>query len=195
MPLQTPITYAITSGATTAQTTPDDPEFANVLRLVEAVVTARVSLVQIREKALTTGVLYELATHAVRITRGTETRVLVNDRLDVARAAGADGVHLTARSLPAHVVRKICGDDFLIGVSTHTLEEAQAASNADFIVFGPIFETGSKQPQGLGKLREITSELKGFPVLAIGGINHHNARDCYRAGASGIAAIRLFNES
>lgn len=121
--------------------------------------------------------------------------MLVNDRFDVARAAGADGVHLTARSLPANVVREICCDDFLIGVSTHTLDEAQAASTADFIVFGPIFETGSKTPQGLEKLREVTSVLKGFPVLAIGGINHHNAEDCYRAGASGIAAIRMFNES
>ena len=195
MRLQLPIIYAITSGATTAQTTPDDPEFANVLRLVETVVTARVSLVQIREKALTTRVLYELATRAVSITRGSETRVLVNDRFDVARASGADGVHLTARSLPADVVREICGDDFLIGVSTHTLEEVRAALEADFIVFGPVFATGSKQPQGLEKLREVTSELKGFPVLAIGGINRNNAQDCYRAGASGIAAIRLFNES
>lgn len=199
MPFQLPIIYAITSGATTAQTTPEDPDFANVLRLVEAAVGAEVSLVQIREKALTARVLYELATRAASITRGTATRLLVNDRFDVARAAGADGVHLPSNSLPAHVVREICGNDFLIGVSTHSLEEAQracapAATAADFVVFGPVFETGSKQPQGLDKLREVASALKGFPVVAIGGINRDNAAQCYEAGASGVAAIRLFSD-
>ena len=195
MPLQLPITCAITSGATTARTTPDDPEFAHVLRLVEAVVATQVSFVQIREKALTARVLYELAKRAVSITRGTATRVLVNDRFDVARAAGADGVHLPSNSLPAEVVREICGDDFVIGVSTHSLEEARTASKtgADFVVFGPVFATGSKKPQGLERLREVTSALKGFPVVAIGGIDLNNAADCARAGASGIAAIRLFN--
>jgi len=122
--------------------------------------------------------------------------VLVNDRLDIARAAGVDGVHLTASSLPTHLVREICGKDFLIGVSTHSFEEARSASKAgaDFIVFGPVFATGSKQPQGLEKLREVTEALSGFPVLAIGGVNVENANDCFRAGASGVAAIRLFNE-
>jgi thiamine-phosphate pyrophosphorylase len=119
--------------------------------------------------------------------------LLVNDRFDVARAAGADGVHLPSNSLPAHLVREICGNDFLIGVSTHSLEEARAAMAADFIVFGPVFATGSKQPQGLEKLREVTSALSGFPVVAIGGIDLDNAEECFRAGASGIAAIRLFS--
>ena len=120
--------------------------------------------------------------------------MLVNDRFDVARAAGADGVHLPSNSLPAQVVREICGDDFVVGVSTHSLEEARTASKAgaDFVVFGPVFATGSKQPQGLEKLREVTSALKGFPVVAIGGIDQNNAADCSQAGASGIAAIRLF---
>ena len=154
---------------------------------------AEISLVQIREKALTTRVLYELATRAVAITRGTATRLLVNDRFDVARAAGADGVHLPSRSLPAERVRQICGHDFLIGVSTHSLDEARAAAEADFVVFGPIFATGSKQPQGLEKLREVADALQGFPVVAIGGIDQENAADCFQAGASGIAAIRLFS--
>jgi thiamine-phosphate pyrophosphorylase len=141
-------------------------------------------------------VVFELATRAAALTRGTATRVLVNDRFDIARAAGVSGVHLTSRSLPTHLVREICGNDFVIGVSTHSLEEAQSASKAqaDFVVFGPVFATGSKQPQGLEKLREVTQALSGFPVLAIGGINLENANDCFQAGASGIAAIRLFNE-
>ena len=143
-------------------------------------------------------VLYELTARAAEITRDSETRLLVNDRVDIARAAGADGVHLTAHSLPAEVVREICGPDFLIGVSTHSLAEARAAQvgGADFVVFGPVFETESKRafgaPQGLDKLRELTIALAEFPVLAIGGITRENTASCIAAGASGIARISLF---
>jgi thiamine-phosphate pyrophosphorylase len=143
-------------------------------------------------------VLYELILRAVEIARGSLTRVLINDRADIALAAGADGVHLTARSLPADVVRSMCGPEFLIGVSTHSLAEARAAQvgGADFVVFGPIFDTESKrafgEPQGLDKLREVTSELGEFPVLAIGGITHENSAACIEAGASGFAGISLF---
>jgi len=107
-------------------------------------------------------------------------------------------VHLTAQSLPADVVRNICGPDFLIGVSTHSLAEARAAhaADADFVVFGPIFDTESKrafgEPQGLDKLREITSALGEFPVIAIGGITCENFASCIAAGASGIAGISMF---
>ena len=145
--------------------------------------------------------LYELTERAVEITRGSETRLLVNDRSDIARAAGAGGVHLTSHSLRAEVVRKIYGPEFLIGVSTHSLDEARAArvGGADFVVFGPVFETESKrefgEPQGLKRLEEITRELRGFPVVAIGGITLDNARSCFDAGASGVAAIRLLNDA
>ena len=201
MPLQLPlpIIYVITSGATTAKTTAKTPEFSDILQLVEAAAAAEVPLVQLREKSLSARVLYDLTTRAVEITRDTATRLLVNDRFDIARAAGADGVQLTERSLPANVVRRICGEDFLIGVSTHSLDTAlkARAEGADFVVFGPVFETESKRafgpPQGLEKLREVTSVLKGFPVLAIGGIDLDNVNDCFYAGASGMAAIRLFN--
>ena len=143
-------------------------------------------------------VLYDLTAHAVEITRGSRTRLLVNDRVDIALAAGADGVHLTTRSLPADVVRNICGPDFLIGVSTHSLAEARFAQSAgaDFVVFGPVFDTESKrafgEPQGLDKLREVTNALGEFPVLAIGGITRENFAACVDAGASGIAGISLF---
>ena len=142
--------------------------------------------------------LYDLTARAVEITRDTKTRLLVNDRVDIARAAGADGVHLTVHSLPADVVREIGGPDFLIGVSTHSLAEARAAqvAGADFVMFGPIFETESKRafgaPQGLDKLREVTLALGEFPVLAIGGITRENTASCIEAGASGIAGISLF---
>jgi thiamine-phosphate pyrophosphorylase len=197
--LPPPILYAITSGATTSKTTPDDNEFTGILNLVHAAVAAQVSLVQIREKMLSARVLYELVARAATITRDSSTRLLVNDRFDVARAASADGVHLTSVSLPASVVRELCGPEFLIGASTHSLEEARAARDggADFVVFGPVFETESKRaygpPQGLDKLRLVTSDLKGFPVLAIGGTTLDNAASCYQAGASGIAGIRLFD--
>lgn len=201
MPFKFPITYAITGGSTTAKTTPDDPEFSHLLRWIEAAVNAKLSLVQIREKALRPRVLFALAERAATITRGSETRLLVNDRFDVARAAGADvGVQLTTQSLPVSIVRSLCGEDFLMGVSTHSLETARTAAKdgADFVVFGPVFETESKRvfgpPQGLDKLREVTMALQGFPVVAIGGIDRENMQQCYEAGASGVAAIRLFSE-
>lgn len=194
MPLQLPrpIVYPITSGTTTTQTIPD------LLRFVQAVVNEQFPIVQIREKSLPGRVLYELTVHAVAITRGSQTRLLVNDRVDIALAAGADGVHLTARSLPANVVRNICGPDFLIGVSTHSLAEAQVAkaTGADFVVFGPVFDTELKrtfgEPQGLDKLRDVTSTLGEFPVIAIGGITDDNIAACISVGASGIAGISLF---
>lgn len=193
MPLDLPIIYPITNGATR---TPED-----ILPLIEAAVSAKVPLFQIREKLLPGRVLYELVNRAVEITRGSDTRLLVNDRSDIARATGADGVHLTGQSLPADVMRKIYGPEFLIGVSTHSREEARMARvrGADFVVFGPVFATESKrefgEPQGLEKLREITSELRGFPVVAIGGITLDNVAACFEAGASGVAAIRLLNDA
>jgi len=199
MPLQLPIIYPITSGTTTPQTTPDG--FTNILRLVRAAVDAEVPVFQIREKSLHARVLFDLVVRAAEITRGSKTRLLVNDRSDIARAAGADGVHLTTQSLPAEVVRNICGAEFLIGVSTHSLAEAQAAraACADFVVFGPVFDTESKrtygEPQGLSRLAEVTRELGEFPVVAIGGITVENVRECFDAGASGVAAISMLNDA
>jgi len=190
--LPLPIIYPITSGTATVQ---------QILQLVEAGVAARVPLFQIREKTLSGRALYELTARAVEITRGSDTRLLVNDRSDIARAAGADGVHLTSQSLPAAILRAIYGPDFLIGVSTHSLDEARAAQagGADFVVFGPVFETESKrefgEPQRLNKLEQVTSELRDFPVVAIGGITLDNVRACFDAGARGVAAIRLLNDA
>jgi len=127
--------------------------------------------------------------------------LLVNERADIARAAGADGVHLPARSLDAATVRATFGADFLIGVSTHSVAEVRAArtAEADFVVFGPVFQSPSKTiygaPLGLGKLQAAAAECAPFPVIALGGIDQSGAADCLRAGASGIAAIRLFSES
>ena len=202
MPLNpnTPISYLITDGRTRPETTAASPEFTRLLTLVGAGVAARVSLIQLREKLLRPRLLYELTAQAVALTKGSPTRLLVNDRADIALAAGADGVHLTTRSLDAAVIRRISNSNFLIGVSTHSLAEAQAAhaAGADFAVFGPVFDTPSKQaygtPIGLEGLREAARALAPFPLLALGGITRDNLPQALSAGARGIAAIRLFGE-
>lgn len=196
--LTKPIIYLITSGQTTFRTTPQSESFSRLLKLVEAAVSAEIELIQLREKNLSTKVLFDLTTRAAAIARGSQSRLLVNDRADVAQAADAAGVHLTSRSIEASVIRKVFGDEFLIGVSTHSIEEVQAAQagGADFVVFGPVFETASKleygPPLGVEKLREVTAKAESFPVLALGGVSLDNVGDCFRAGASGVAAIRMF---
>ena len=163
---------------------------------MQAAVAARIDLVQIREKNLSASVLYQLAASAAGITKGSATQLLINDRSDIAAAAGADGVHLTTSSLPTAVVRQTFGEEFLIGVSTHSLAEAKLARSggADFVVFGPVFETASKQEYGetlgLPNLATVCAELSPLPVLALGGVEIRNVRDCLRAGARGVAAIR-----
>jgi thiamine-phosphate pyrophosphorylase len=198
---QKPILYLITRGATTAETHPGSKDFHDLLTLVRAAVAAGIDLIQLREKQLTARTLFELTRQAVAITRGSDTALLVNDRADIARAAGADGVHLAANSLAAQLVRRTFGPNFLIGVSTHSQLELQHAKDegADFAVFGPVFETSSKMqygpPLGLNKLQEAAAAVAPFPVIAIGGITSTNATECLRGGAAGIAAIGLFSEA
>jgi thiamine-phosphate pyrophosphorylase len=158
-------------------------------------------LVQIREKDLDARSLVELARFAVAETREAGVRVFINDRLDVALAAGAAGVHLGEKSLPLEAViewRRSTGrSDFQVGVSCHSLESARVAEQggADYIFFGPVYATPSKAafgaPQGIERLRVVCRSVE-IPVLAIGGINLENAGACVEAGAAGIAAIRMF---
>lgn len=196
--LRRPLTYLITSGATSGETTVASVEFDALLSLVRSAVAAHVSLVQLREKNLSARMLHDLAARASRLACGSATRVVVNDRADIAHAAGCDGVQLTTRSLAAAVVRRAFGEDFLIGISTHSLAEARAARDggADFAVFGPVFDTPSKRayglPLGLEVLREAAHALSPFPLVAVGGIDEENVREVLRAGAAGVAAIRLF---
>jgi thiamine-phosphate pyrophosphorylase len=198
--LSKPILYLITRGASTETTTPESPEFRQILEQVSAAVAAGLELIQLREKRLTARVLFELSEQSVALTRGSATRLLVNDRADVAAAAGANGVHLTTQSIDAATIRRTFGKDFLIGVSTHSHAEAEVAKEggADFVVFGPVFATLSKEnygpPTGLGKLEGVAKQLAAFPVLALGGVDATNARECLQAGAVGIAGISLFEE-
>jgi thiamine-phosphate pyrophosphorylase len=128
------------------------------------------------------------------------TKLLINDRADIAAGAGADGVHLATSSLPCEVVRRAFGEQLLIGVSSHSLEEVSRArrNGADFVVFGPVFDTTSKReygpPVGIENLRSVTGKMAPFPVIALGGVAMDKVADCIWAGARGIAAIRMLND-
>jgi len=175
-----------------------------LLEIIRHAATAGVDWIQIREKDLEARSLAELARLAVADARETRASILVNDRLDVALTAGAAGVHLGETSLPVEAVaewrRSGRRTDFRMGVSCHSAEAACAAerAGADYILFGPVFATPSKAafgaPQGIQRLREVCVAVR-IPVLAIGGIRIENAASCIAAGATGVAAIRLFQES
>ena len=167
---------------------------------------AGVDWVQIRERDLPARDLLALARRVVRAAAPShrDVRVILNDRVDVALAARAAGVHLGSESLPVREVLQWCraGNaprNWLIGSSCHSLEGAREAESAgaSYIFFGPVFATPSKipfgPPQGLGKLEEVCGAV-GIPVIAIGGVNRANGGECLRAGAAGVAAIRLFQE-
>jgi thiamine-phosphate pyrophosphorylase len=167
-----------------------DRRQADVLACARRGVDLGIDMIQVREKDLSAKELLDLVCRIRDIAAGTTTRVLVNDRLDVALAAGVDGVHLPANGLPAERVRSFVK---LLGVSTHTITEAVAAekARADFIVFGPIFDTPGKTAVGLARLRQVAAAVH-IPVLAIGGITSETIDQVLAAGAAGIAGIRLF---
>jgi thiamine-phosphate pyrophosphorylase len=186
-----------------------------LLEKMELAAAAGVDWIQLREKDLSgkqSSVLTRAALRRVS-NRSNETtahaRIIINDRLDVAITERAGGVHLGENSLPVQDAKRLVAGSqsakalpsgFLLGVSCHSLEAAQsaAAAGAGYIFFGPVFATPSKAgygpPQGLARLAQVCSSVK-IPVLAIGGITAENAPTCLSSGASGIAAIRLFQDS
>jgi len=176
---------------------------------ISRAIAAGIDWVQIREKDLSARELLEVARAAMKVAQGSATRIIVNDRLDVALAAGASGVHLGEASLPVAAVAawrrenawaEVSPREFLIGASCHSLEAARAAEDdcADYVIFGPVFSTPSKEkfgaPQGIKLLVEASKAVR-IPVLGIGGITEANARECFAAGAAGIAAIRMFSDT
>lgn len=190
-----PLVYLLTAGETDAGNF--QRKSKEVLESIERAAAAGISFVQLREKRLPARLLYELARAAAALTRGTRTRLLVNDRADVALAAGADGVHLTAASLSAGIVRDAFPPGFLIAVSAHTVEELRAAreESADFAVFSPVFASpGKGAPKGLDALRAASAAVAPFPVLALGGVDATNYRACLEA-AGGFAAIRFLHDA
>jgi len=177
---------------------------------IEEAAAAGVDWIQIREKNLSGKDCAALTSAALQrdarpSSMGSPTRILVNDRVDVALSQGAGGVHLGENSLPVEEARKLAdarmgASDFLIGVSCHSVETATAAAQqgADYIFFGPVFSTPSKAaygaPQGLARLAEVCRAVS-LPVVSIGGVTLDNAASCLSSGASGIAAIRLFQDA
>lgn len=183
---------------------------------IQMAVQAGVDWVQIREKDMPARELADLVRIAIEAgealggpadagDEGVTPRIIVNDRLDLALAAGAAGVHLGRESVDARYLVKWCRrgnapTEFLVGVSCHSLEEARGAESAgaNYIFFGPVFRTPSKrafgEAQGIARLAEVCGTVR-IPVIAIGGVDEVNAQDCVRTGAGGIAAIRMFQEA
>jgi thiamine-phosphate pyrophosphorylase len=164
------------------------------LEVVEECLGAGLRAVQLREKDLEVRALLALAEPLREATRRHGARLLINDRADVALAVGADGVQRTHTSLPVAALRGITPPGFLIGASAHSTAEAREAATegADFVVFGPVYDTPSKRrygpPQGLAAL-ETAAAATPRPLLAVGGITPERVREVRAAGAAGVAVI------
>jgi len=169
-----------------------------LIQAIAAAARAGASLVHVRERALDDRQLLALVRRAVDVTRGTRAAVVVNDRVDVALAAGAAGVHLREDSVAASRVRTIVPERFVIGRSVHSVEEARRAEESggcDYLVFGTVFASRSKPPghavAGVETLKEVCAAV-ALPVVAIGGVTLARVGELVDAGAAGIAAIDLF---
>lgn len=165
----------------------------DLIEVVRAALRGGVDRVQIREKDGPARNLYETVLRVIPDAQGTGAGVLVNDRVDVALATGADGVHLAAKSLPPYVARELVGERKVVGVSVHGLNEALLAvkEGADYVTFGHVYPTASKpglSPRGVRELAEIVESVE-VPVLAIGGIDRSNVVEVLRTGASGVCVV------
>ena len=171
-----------------------------LLDVVDAALAGGVDAVQLREKDLSGAALLELARRLRDVTRRYGARLLINDRVDIALACEADGVHLPADSFAPADARRLLGKTRLIGVSTHSVEQARAAAagGADFIVFGPVFETPSKRaygkPVGLDALAQVAQAV-AQPVLAIGGIRAERVASVLQRSTRGVAVVAAILEA
>ncbi len=166
----------------------------NLTDLIMQAVEGGVDTVQLREKDLNTRDLYDLAKVARKITKKNGVKLIINDRVDVAIAVDADGVHLGWQSLGIDIVRKMIGHDMLIGFSAHSLKDAESAekSGADYVSISPIYDTPHKgfyvKPFGVDKIGKI-KEFVDIPVIALGGINENNVEEVLKNDADGVAVI------
>jgi len=161
---------------------------------VETCLGAGLKAVQLREKDLAARDLHSVAGVLRESTRRHGARLFINDRADVALAVGADGVQRTGVSLPVWALRAISPPGFMVGASVHSMADAREAEleGADFLIFGPVYDTPSKRqygaPQGLTALERVASAVRA-PLLAVGGITPARVPEVMRAGAAGVAAI------
>jgi len=207
---QRPILCYVTDRRSLPLSTSSDAHHLLVDNVVRAA-AAGVDWIQLREKDYSGKEWTQLLTESLQRVHaaGAATRIFVNDRVDVALAYGAGGVHLSENGIPVTDACRLRDDffsanppgrDFLIGVSCHSLGAALGAARggADYIYFSPIYNTPSKAnygpPQGIERLARICAAVK-IPVIAIGGITAENAKECVEAGTAGVAAIRLFQDS
>ena len=176
---------------------------AALRRKVQDAFAAGVDYVQLREKDLPgerlAGLVEDLGALPERALARRPLRLLVNERLDIAIACGADGVHLPSDSLPLAAVKSRAASASIVGISCHSEEEVTQAGRdgASYVLFGPVFETPSKpnaKPLGVPLLRQVCRRSLA-PVFALGGVTRDNAESCIRAGAVGVAGIRLFQEA
>lgn len=158
-----------------------------------------VKAIQLREKDLQAGRLLELSKKMKSLTGKSRTKLIVNDRLDIALLCNADGLHLPENGIDAGYIKKY-NKNFITGKSVHSLKQALMAekSGFDYLLFGPVFRTASKikygSPQGLTKLKKVCDSVK-IPVFAVGGITPQRVKKCLNAGAFGVAAIGVFMKS
>jgi thiamine-phosphate pyrophosphorylase len=169
-------------------------DYYSLFTAVEEALKAGIKAVQLREKDLPTLELLHIAYVMRDLTIRYGAKFFINDRLDIAMCVNAEGIHLGQSSIPVYAVRKVVGDRMMLGVSTHNLHEALIAEKegADFITFGPIYQTPSKmkygEPVGLESLMKVKEKIS-IPIFGIGGIKIDNAKDVINAGAHGIAVI------
>ncbi len=165
------------------------------IEIAKAAIEGGADVIQLRDKTATSRKVYKDALEIRKITRDANVPFILNDRLDIALAVDADGLHVGQKDLPAKVVRRLIGDSKILGVSAQTLEEAIQAENdgADYLGVGPIYEARSTKadagkPRGLALLRQIRQKCSK-PIIAIGGITKNNVIEAIRAGADGVAVI------
>ena len=162
---------------------------------VKRLIAGGASLIQLREKYASPRDFYEASAQTIKIARPLGVKIIINDRVDIALALSADGVHLGQDDMPPDEARKILGKDAIIGYSTHSVEQIREALNLniDYIAFGPIFPTQTKDDPdevvGLEKLREVRGLMDEFPLVAIGGINRANLPIVIGSGADSVAMI------